>query len=241
MCGLRGYAEAFSSVLHGLRETGSCSNCGATNRHRQLGMALAGIASEQQGTTFRSVREMATSTMRLHNTETTGPIHRELAAMPRYSASEYFSSALTSGDEVDEVVHQDLMAMSFETGSIDALVTSDVFEHVADPYRAHGEIYRVLRPGGVHVFTIPFLETEYLDQTRASVDQDGNVTHYAEPVYHADPINPDPGALVFTYFSLEMLVRLKVIGFNTRLYWLHQPTAGIVGQEATVFVALKPN
>lgn len=95
--------------------------------------------------------------------------------------------------------------------------------------------------GGVHVFTIPFLDTEYFDQTLASVGDDGNITYHAEPVYHADPINPVPGALVYTYFSLEMLVRLKAIGFNTHLYWLHRPSAGIVGHEATVFAAFKPS
>ena len=46
---------------------------------------------------------------------------------------------------------------------------------------------------------------------------------------------------MYTYFSLEMLVRLKAIGFNTHLYWLHRPSAGIVGHEATVFAAFKPS
>jgi ubiquinone/menaquinone biosynthesis C-methylase UbiE len=131
------------------------------------------------------------------------------------------------------------MALSFPDESIDVLVSSDVLEHVAEPYRAHVEIHRVLRPGGCHVFTIPFLETTFLDERRAELDADGHVVHYVDPVYHADPIVPVPGALVFIYFSLEMFVRLRQIGFDTNLYWLHRPTAGIVGQEATVFAAVK--
>ena len=111
------------------------------------------------------------------------------------------------------------MALSFEDDSVaHVLLTSDVFEHVADPYRAHAEVRRVLRPGGVHVFTIPFLETAYRDEVRADVDEAGEIVHLAEPVYHADPASPVPGALVFTYFSLEMLVRLDEIGFDTEMY-----------------------
>lgn len=159
--------------------------------------------------------------------------------MAGYTASEYFGDRHRPGDFVGDTMHQDLMALSFADESIDVLVSSDVLEHVADPYHAHGEIHRVLRPGGCHVFTIPFLETTFLDDRRAALDRDGEVVHFAEPVYHADPINPVPGALVFTYFSLEMLVRLRHIGFDTNLYWLHRPAAGIVGQEATVFAAVK--
>jgi SAM-dependent methyltransferase len=240
VCGQRGYALEFADVLYGLRETGRCSHCGATNRHRQIGLVLAGSVGDGNEPGPRSVRDVARSGLRIHNTETTGPIHRELLPLPTYTASEYFGAAHRSGDVVGGVLHQDLMALSFPTNSVDVVITSDVFEHVADPYRAHHEIYRVLRPGGVHIFTVPFLETQYLDERRAEVDDDGTLTHLAEPVYHADPINPEPGALVFTYFSLEMLVRLKEIGFDTEFYWVHKPTAGILGQEACVFAAVKP-
>ena len=240
VCGQRAYAEGFADVLHGLRETGACSKCHATNRHRQLGLILADIASEYSGRRLRSVADVAGLGLRIHNTESTGPVHNRLATSSGYTASEYFGAQYTSGDDVGGVMHQDLMALSFEQNSLDVLISSDVFEHVAAPYVAHREIFRVLRPGGFHVFTIPFIETGYLDDCRARVDSDGSVLHLAEPVYHADPVNSDPGALVFTYFSLEMFVKLKEIGFDTELHWIHRPSAGILGQEATVFVAVKP-
>jgi SAM-dependent methyltransferase len=240
VCGRRAMAVDFADIAGGLRETGRCSNCAATNRHRQLSLVLAGRASAIAGRRLRSAADVARSDLRVHNTESAGPIHQQLAASARYTASEYFGPQHTSGDEVGGVMHQDLMALSFDDESIDVVITSDVFEHVADPYRAHRELFRVLRPGGVHVFTIPFLESQYLDERRAYIDDRGEVVHLADPVYHADPVNPVPGALVFTYFSLEMLVRLAEIGFATEMYWLHIPGAGILGQEATVFAARKP-
>jgi predicted SAM-dependent methyltransferase len=240
VCGGRATADDFADIPSGLRETGRCSKCSATNRHRQLAFVLAGRASEMVGRRLRSAADVARTDLRIHNTESAGPVHRQLAASRHYTASEYFGPGHRSGDQIDGVMHQDLMALSFADESIDALITSDVFEHVADPYLAHREVFRVLRPGGFHVFTIPFLETRYLDERRAHLDDRGQVVHLAEPVYHADPINPVPGALVFNYFSVEMLVRLAEIGFATEMYWLHRPRAGIVGQEATVFAARKP-
>ena len=109
----------------------------------------------------------------------------------------------------------------------------------ADPYRAHREVWRVLRPGGRHVFTVPFRETEFLDERRAYVDEHGELVHAREPIFHDDPVRPQQGALVFNIFSLEMLVRLGEIGFDTRMHWLHSPRRGVVGQEATVFEAIK--
>jgi hypothetical protein len=46
------------------------------------------------------------------------------------------------------------------------VLTSDVLEHVADAYSAHGEIFRVLRSGGRHIFTVPFAGTDK-DDVRA--------------------------------------------------------------------------
>jgi SAM-dependent methyltransferase len=160
VCGQRGYAEDFADILPGLRETGRCNHCGATNRHRQIGLVLAGSLADRTKPRPRSVRDITRSLLRVHNTESAGPIHRELTPMPSYTASEYFSPAHRSGDTVNGVMHQDLMALSFPANSIDVVITSDVLEHVADPYLAHREIYRVLRPGGFHVFTVPFLETQ---------------------------------------------------------------------------------
>jgi SAM-dependent methyltransferase len=40
-------------------------------------------------------------------------------------------------------------------GTVDVLVACDVLEHVPDDRRALAEIYRVLRPGGIAVLTVP--------------------------------------------------------------------------------------
>jgi SAM-dependent methyltransferase len=169
----------------------------------------------------------------VYNTEARGPLHEQLAPMPGYVASEYFGPEHKSGELVDGVLHQDLKDLSFEDASIDVVLTSDVLEHVPDPYRAHDEIHRVLRPGGRHLFTVPFWEDQHLDDHRAYVDDDGTVVHLKDPIYHGDPVRPAEGALVYTIFALEMLVRLRERGFATYMYRLYAPGHGILGHYAT--------
>jgi SAM-dependent methyltransferase len=51
----------------------------------------------------------------------------------------------------------DCTQMPFLTGSLDALVCSEVLEHIPDILKAIAEITRILKPGGHLVLTVPFL------------------------------------------------------------------------------------
>ena len=174
----------------------------------------------------------------VYNTEAQGSLHDQLHTMPGYLCSEYLGPDHEPGEIVGDTIHQDLMALSYDDESIDLVLSSDVFEHVPDPYRAHAEVHRVLRPQGHHVFTVPFLLHGHLDDVRARMGDDGEVELLADAIYHDDPVRPE-GVLVFTIFGLEMLVRLAELGFDTRMYCLRSPWHGIVGPNALVFDAVR--
>ena len=95
---------------------------------------------------------------------------------------------------------------------------------------------RVLKPAGRHVFTVPFVLDGHLDQVRARIGSNG-LEHLHPSIYHLDPVTGKADVLVFTIFGLEMLVRLRSIGFSTELYQLSAPWLGILGQNAIVFDA----
>jgi len=174
----------------------------------------------------------------IYNTEARGALHNALAKANNYLCSEYLGTGYKSGQLVGSTMHQDLRRLSFADNSIDLIVSSDVFEHVPDPYRAHREILRVLKPNGRHVFTVPFYQTEFLDEHRAIEGADGRPVFMKEPQYHADPLRGE-GILVYTIFSLQMLVELAQLGFKTRIYKLYCPSHGIYGQNGIVFEAIK--
>jgi SAM-dependent methyltransferase len=52
--------------------------------------------------------------------------------------------------------HEDIEALTFGDGEVDAVICLDVLEHVSDPFQAAREISRVLRPAGLLLLTVPF-------------------------------------------------------------------------------------
>jgi SAM-dependent methyltransferase len=172
----------------------------------------------------------------VYNTEANGPLHEILKVHPQYQCSEYWGDKSTHGETVDGVRNEDLQALSFAAMTFDVVLSSDVLEHMPSPYQAHREIFRVLKPCGRHIFTVPYGEAMVRDDVRASL-VDEKLVHHAEALYHGDPVRPGEGILVWTIFGLEMLVRLNEIGFETDLWRLYEPEHGIIGPGADIFVA----
>jgi SAM-dependent methyltransferase len=69
-------------------------------------------------------------------------------------------AAMVEADEIEEknyvgVLRGDATALPFVDGAFDAVVTSEVLEHIPDDTGALAELTRVLRPGGVLAATVP--------------------------------------------------------------------------------------
>lgn len=218
------------------RETCKCRNCGAFNRQRQIAFVLCNSVCLEHP--FRNLREFLTATnLSIYNTETEGALHNILSKSDNYICSEYFGEQYKSGEIIDGKLNQDLMNLSFADNKFDIIISSDVFEHISDPYMAHKEIFRVLKKGGRHIFTVPFNQTEFLDDNRAYNSTKGIV--YTKPtIYHEDPIRNE-GVLVYNIFAIEMLTKLAKIGFRTNFYYLYKPFSGILGSNGIVFEAVK--
>ena len=77
-----------------------------------------------------------------------------------------------------------------------------------------------------------------MDEERAALKEDGALNHLKEPEFHGDPVRPE-GALVYRTFSLEMLCKLRELGFVSTFYRLYKPLYGILGNNALVFEAIK--
>jgi SAM-dependent methyltransferase len=130
-----------------------------------------------------------------------------------FSMSEYFPS-LAPGERVLGIAHQDVKHLSIPDATLDFVITSEVMEHVDSPWVGFVEIYRVLKPGGYHLFTTP---CDFTQPTRTrAVLEGGLVRHILSPVYHRDPMSPR-GALVFTDFGSDLAARLESIGFSTEV------------------------
>lgn len=226
VCAICGEAATFSFSGR-IRESGICSVCKGSNRKRQI----AHIIRHHWGSLTLPPG------MGVLNTEARGALHDALQHNEEYVASEYYGASIAPGAVIKGRRHENLCALSFRDSTLDLVISSDVLEHIPDPYMAHQEVFRVLKPGGRHIFTVPFNNGLY-DQVRARIRADGSIEHIEKPAYHGDPLQKD-GILVFVVFGFEMLYKLNSIGYKTRMWNLHEPAHGIVG-VAQVFEAIKP-
>ena len=142
-------------------------------------------------------------------------LDRPLALLPEFSYSDYREGA-GPGSVVDGVRSEDLMTLSYDDESFDLLITSETLEHVPDLGRALAEVRRVLRPGGRHVFTVPWLPGVPRTFARSVLGPDGAIEHRETPICHP---GGDRGYPVFTEFGADLPELLEAAGFEAAVFF----------------------
>jgi SAM-dependent methyltransferase len=132
---------------------------------------------------------------------------------------------------------EDLEDQTFEDASFDIVITQDVFEHLFDPIKASAEIARTLKPGGVHIFSLPIVRKSNPSARRAVRDRD-SISHLAEPQFHKNPIS-DEGALVTIDWGFDILDILSTPGFNHSLFYIDDISQGIRADLIEILVGRK--
>jgi SAM-dependent methyltransferase len=127
-----------------------------------------------------------------------------------------------------------------EDGSIDILVTSDVFEHVIDTEAAMSEVARVLAPGGVHIWTTP--QYQNLERSRPRVRRGPDGLEYLLPAeFHGDSVN-EQGVIVSYDGGRDLPEIVKAAsGMSTAAYRIESAEHGLLGEFLKVFVSRRPS
>lgn len=185
------------------RETLTCPKCSLINRWRSCLHVFEEICEPRADD-------------RIYLTETLSPVCRNLAdRFSGLSSSEYLPDA-TFGEIIlrHEVVirNEDVTNLSFDDASKEIILCFDVLEHVHDYRAALREFHRVLTAGGQLVISVPF-SFRHETLVRATLDENGSVTHLTEPCYHGDPLS-DKGVLSFYDFGMDLLEEMREAGFN---------------------------
>ena len=214
-CSLCGWQGRFQRTHPSERETLACGNCRATLRYR--GQAEV-ICQELGAGSVSTLADLAASGglsgLAIYEPGITGPLRPFLRRAGRYEQSIYDPDQPSGARRADGVVYQDLMATAFPDASFDLVVTSDIFEHVRKPFPAFAEIRRILKPGGLHVWTVP-IGMPPPGETRPRVDTSGPEDRMIlPPVYHGS--GTDGLSLVYTDFGRDIGRLLAPIGLPTR-------------------------
>ncbi|MEM2169890.1 MAG: class I SAM-dependent methyltransferase [Candidatus Bathyarchaeia archaeon] len=214
-------------------ETGFCENCGLNSRMRAV------VDFLRNKINLKKIRSA-------YIAEQVTPLYRVLKhIIPSLVGSEYLGPGYPSGTVhmnwkyLQMIRHEDLTSLSFADGTFDLAITLDVFEHIPAYKKAFAELWRILSPGGVLVFTIPFFPDRETTMIRATVNKNGEIIHHLPPEIHGNPISTE-GALCFQNFGWDILSDLRKVGFSdaiAHLYW--GPWKGHLGFPFFVFSAFK--
>jgi SAM-dependent methyltransferase len=211
-----------------LRDHFLCLSCGSQPRERALFSVLTQLRPDWRG-------------LKIHESSPGTAASRRLADQAKgYLASQYdpsipWGSKHPSGGWRAE----DLEAQTFKDESFDLVVTQDVMEHVFAPDLAVTEIARTLKPGGMHICTVPIVNKEKPSVRRARRRADGSVENLLEPVYHGNPMDPN-GSLVTVDWGYDIAAYWDAAsGMTTTIWTIEDLGRGIQAEYIEVLVSRK--
>ena len=222
-----------------------CPRCGAPSHWRMLAREMLGFLLAR-GWRARSLAELREATpgepVRILDTCSSWPPASLLRGIPGIElfVSEYDPETAPGSELAPGVRCENLERLTFPDEALDLLLTSDVLEHVRLYRRALAEAFRVLRPGGEFLFTVPHVEDgdghqvyrEVVDPDDPSRDRD-----LAGPVYHED--TRGGGSLVYRICALDRLLdELREQGFLVA--YERRTIPGLALPNQAIFRAVKP-
>lgn len=213
----------FKSSESWLRDHYFCSNCLLIPRQRHLQYVL-------------DSHFMAWENTSIHESS---PSNAFISQYSRdYSFSQYFPNVPT-GARNNGVRCENLECLTFSDSSFDIFITQDVFEHIFNPAKAAKEIARVLKAGGVHVFTAPKHKGLSTSYSRAARRSNGDIEYTHEAQYHGNPIGDGKSLVTWDYGSNFEQLYANWTNCSVTTYITRDRNLGLDGEYLEVFVAQK--
>ena len=180
------------------RERLVCPNCGCNSRQRFMIQKI-----------FEEYRPGKKILLYEQNSEVYRKVIRELDNVRGF---EYIGESAQPHPECDGIIFEDISALNYEDEEFDLLVSNDVFEHTTDYQGAFKEAWRVLKPGGKLLFTVPFNGNDDQTEKRVEMGENGKICT-AQEWYHTSPIPGGEPLLVCQIFGWDILDLMKECGF----------------------------
>jgi SAM-dependent methyltransferase len=177
-----------------------CARCGAS----AITMSLARVLREE-------VPDLADK--HVYELSSRGPLLEFLRRRAgRLTSSEYFDD-VPPGEARAGVLCQDVQRLTFADARFDLCTSTEVFEHVPDDLSGFRELRRVLRRGGLFIFTVPLSDADHTVERARVVN--GKLEHLLPPEYHGDRIRGQGRVLVFRDYGGDVVERLRASGFES--------------------------
>src|SRR5262245_50518119 len=246
-CNVCGLATRFFYTDPALfRESLICAHCLTTSRYRSIARGLLEAVRRLAGVDAQSLvglpRRVRGGRLSVYDTQLPFDHGGSAYPIPDILRKKTWLDVRLSTFRPEEALgrrlgpratNQDLERLGFPDESFDVVITSDVMEHVRLPDRAHREIRRVLKTGGIYLFTVPhFRDREELTRVRVvNPDDPSKDVPLTEPEYHEDANSPDGRALSYRSFGTELDEKLRDLGFDVEYTRQDFPDSGIRNTE----------
>lgn len=144
------------------------------------------------------------------------------------------------GTVVDGIRHEDAQRLTFADGTFSAVIESETLEHVPDLEQALSEIARVLKPGGLHIFTVPMKPGTARTEPRMVRDPAGAWIDRISPRLHHP--GGSWGWVVHTEFGEDFAAKLSEAGWAVRIDRTGSDDLAEYGRQCVcdVYVTRKP-
>ncbi|MDB4926276.1 class I SAM-dependent methyltransferase [Mucilaginibacter sp.] len=182
------------------------------NRFRNL-FSLREACTDHTGLNSRMrfsldiIKQYFPNAKKIYLTENDTAYHKNIANLNQYDV-------VTSIYKPGDILHQDLTCLTYSDNSFDLCLSFEDLEHIPDYKTVIKELYRVTKPGGHVLLSAPFIFENDKTITRATINDEGEVTHLLEPEYHGDPVLP-LGILCYYHFGWDLLDTFKDAGFTS--------------------------
>lgn len=202
LCGA--YKNFFIRKGYTLRREAVCESCRICLRSNSLISVLKNEIKDKKD-------------ISIYNTSSEGGVHKFLKNEYKSNkiTGKYFFSDYRDGNnlgvKINGVRNENLEKLTFQDASMDVIITEEVLEHVDDYKKALKEIHRVLRRGGVHIFTIPFHEN---NNTINRLTNDKHVVIHGDYLRKSIPVVTDFGLDIFNIIENETGMKTNMIKFH---------------------------
>jgi SAM-dependent methyltransferase len=134
---------------------------------------------------------------------------------------------------------ENLEALSFDDESIELHVSQDVVEHIFHPEQAFREIARTLKPGGMHIFSVPIVNKDRPTARRARI-LNGEIDHMAPAQYHGDGFSGSKSLVTFDWGYDLCRHIFEASGLFTHIIQIDDVSKGIRADLIDILVTVKP-